>query len=130
VAVLLLLAPSAASSGEPEPAADYRYSVQLDDPTKVVRTDRKTGATLVCRNTGHGIWCPPAAEVCRSLLDQVQAWRAEHDLPSQQQVIDCLQHDRCEAPPPPSRPPPGAIPGTDEETLTYCLDARRDKRPD
>jgi hypothetical protein len=94
----------------------------------VIRTDRDTGATLVCRNTGHGIWCPPAAGECRPLLDRVRAWQAEHELPSQQQVIDCLQHDRCDTPPPPV-PPAGAIPGADPQTLTYCLEHQGDDRP-
>ncbi len=99
--------------------AEYRYSVQLGDPTKVIRTDRETGATVVCRNTAHGVWCPPSAEACRALLDKVQAWQAERDLPSQQQVIDCLQHNRCETKPPPKAP---ALPGTDEATLAWCRD--------
>jgi hypothetical protein len=110
-------------------ASDFRYSVQLDDPTQVIRTDRETGATLVCRNTGHAVWCPPTAETCRTVLDKVQVWRAEQDLPSQQEVIDCLQRNLCDRKPP-QRPPLSALPGTDELTLTYCLDHQSDQRPD
>ncbi len=124
---LLLVLPvfllPALSVGQPVQASNYRYSVQLDDPTKVIRTDRDTGATLVCRNTGHAIWCPPPAEVCRTLLDKVQAWQAEQDLPSQQQVIDCLQNNRCDAKPTPRPPLPAAL-GTDDLTLGYCLEHR------
>ena len=110
-------------------AADFRYSVQLDDPTKVIRTDRETGATLVCRNTGPAVWCPPTVETCRTILDKVQAWRAEQELPSQQEVIDCLQHNLCDRKPS-QRPPLSALPGIDELTLTYCLDHQSGQRPD
>ncbi len=122
------LALSVSMAGAPAQASDYRYSIQLDDPTKVIRTDRETGATLVCRNLGHLVWCPPTAEACQTIRDTVQAWQAEQGLPSQQQVIDCLQHNQCD-PKPPQRPP-AAIPGVDDRTVTYCLEPQNDQRPD
>ena len=113
----MILIPLAASAAG---AAEYRYSIQLGEPGVVVRTDRETGATTLCRATAKGVWCPPSEAECRKLLDQAESWQAEHSLPDQQQVIDCLQHDRCDTRP--QKPPPGALTGVDETTLSWCLE--------
>ena len=100
-------------------AAEYRYTIQLGEPGAVLRTDRATGATTLCRTTGHGVWCPPGAAECRALLDAVESWQAERAMPSDRQVIECLQHDRCETKPP--SPAANQPPGTDEAALSWCL---------
>lgn len=115
ITVITLALLSASQAG----AADYRYSIQLGEPGVVLRTDRETGATTLCRSTGQGVWCPPSEAECRRLLDQAEGF--ERGLPGQRQVIECIQHDRCDTSPP--KPPAAAPPPTgDEATLSYCLE--------
>ena len=113
--MLMLLAPPPVPAG----AADYRYTIQLGEPGTVLRTDRATGATTLCRSTGHGVWCPPGEAECRTLLDTVESWQAERAMPSDRQVIDCLQNNRCNTRPP--DPGAGRPPGLDEAALAWCL---------
>ena len=101
-------------------AADYRYTIQLGEPGVVLRTDRASGATALCRTTPHGVWCPPGAAECRTLLDAVDSWQAERAMPSDRQVIECLQRDRCDTRP--LAPAAGKPPGLDEAALAWCLD--------
>lgn len=109
------------AAATPAGAADYRYTIQLGEPGTVLRTDRQTGATTTCRTTPKGVWCPPSAAECRALLEQVDASQSERTMPSEREVIDCLQHDRCDVHPRPPKAPP-AQPAIDEAALTWCLE--------